>query len=61
VQFLPAQVDGHPEPYFILNPLRVIRCIDDARCEEVQRFTPEDGQPEKVGQYRAPPPQRQNS
>lgn len=52
VQFLPAQVDGHPEPYFILNPLRIIRCIDDARCQEVQYFTPEDGQPEKVGQYR---------
>ncbi|MDY7230858.1 imm11 family protein [Hyalangium rubrum] len=51
-QFLPAKVEVHPEPYFILNPLRVIRCIDEARCEEVQRFTPEDGQPEKVGQYR---------
>src|SRR5690242_3218935 len=25
VQFLPAQVEGHAEPYFILNTLRVIR------------------------------------
>jgi hypothetical protein len=52
VQFLPARVEAHPEPYSILNPLRIVRCIDDARCEEVQYFTPEDGQPERVGQYR---------
>ncbi|WP_395812493.1 imm11 family protein [Archangium minus] len=52
VQFIPSQVEGHAGPWFILNPLRIIRCIDDARCEEVQYFTPEDGQPEKVGQYR---------
>src|SRR3712207_7796801 len=52
VQFIPAEVDGHTGPYFILNPLRVIRCIDDARCEEVRYFQPEDGQPEKVGEYR---------
>jgi len=52
VQFLPVQVDGHAGPYFILNTLRTVRCIDDARCEEVRYFTPEDGQPEKVGEYR---------
>lgn len=52
VQFLPAQVEGHSEPYFILNTLRVIRCIDDARCEEVRYWKPENGQPEKVGEYR---------
>lgn len=52
VQFLPVQVDGHTGPYFILNALRIIRCIDDARCEEVRYWKPEDGQPEKVGEYR---------
>ncbi|XHF10467.1 hypothetical protein NR798_47730 [Archangium gephyra] len=52
VQFLPVQVDGHPGPYFILNALRILRCIDEARCAEVQYFTPEDGQPEKVGEYK---------
>ncbi|PTL77172.1 hypothetical protein DAT35_46840 [Vitiosangium sp. GDMCC 1.1324] len=52
VQFIPARVEAHSEPYFILNPLRIIRCIDDARSEEVQYFKPEDGQPEKVGEYR---------
>ena len=52
VQFIPARVEGHEGPYFILNPLRIIRCIDDARCEEVRYFKPEDNQPEKVGEYR---------
>jgi hypothetical protein len=52
VQFIPVQVEGHSGPFFILNTLRTIRCIDDARCEEVQYWKPEDGQPEKVGRYR---------
>ncbi|HYO68986.1 MAG TPA: DUF1629 domain-containing protein [Archangium sp.] len=52
VQVIPARVEAHPEPWFILNPLHIIRCIDDARCEEVRYFEPEDGQPEKVGEYR---------
>ncbi|MFL5357374.1 imm11 family protein [Archangium sp.] len=52
VQFIPVQVEGHAGPFFILNTLRTIRCIDDARCAEVQYWKPEDGQPEKVGRYR---------
>ncbi|HYO55790.1 imm11 family protein [Archangium sp.] len=51
VQLLPARVEGQMEPWFILNILRIIRCIDDARCGEVEYWRPEDGQPEKVGQY----------
>ncbi|AKJ06375.1 Hypothetical protein AA314_08001 [Archangium gephyra] len=45
-------MEGQSEPYFILNALRIIRCIDDARCEEVRYWRPEDGDPDKVGQYR---------
>lgn len=52
VQFIPAQVEGHAGPYFILNALRILRCIDDARCVEVQYWKPEDEQPEKVGEYK---------
>lgn len=36
---------------FILNVLRVIPCIDDARCEAVLYWTPEDEEPELVGKY----------
>lgn len=52
VQLLPARVEGQSESFFILNVLRVIRCIDDARCREVRYWTLEDGQPEKVGEYK---------
>ncbi|WNG32903.1 hypothetical protein F0U61_04185 [Archangium violaceum] len=53
VQFIPVQVEGHAGPFFILNTLRTIRCIDDVRCEEALYWQPEDGQPEKVGRYRS--------
>ncbi|WP_306818792.1 imm11 family protein [Archangium lipolyticum] len=52
VQFIPVRVEGFAEPYFLLNALRVIRCIDDARCEEVLYWRPEDNRPDKSGQYR---------
>ncbi|MFY0575866.1 imm11 family protein [Cystobacter fuscus] len=52
VQFIPVEVEGQAEPYFILNALQIIRCIDDARCEEVFYWRPEDGEPDRVGQYK---------
>lgn len=52
VQFIPVEVEGQTEPWFILNALRIIRCIDDARCEEVLYWLPEDNRPDKEGQYR---------
>lgn len=53
VQFIPARVDGQPEPRFILNALQIVRCIDDARSGEVQYWKPEDNRPDKLGEYRA--------
>lgn len=52
VQLLPVEVMGQTEPYFILNVLRVLPCIDDARCERVDYWKPEDGAPDRVGDYR---------
>ena len=52
VQFLPARVNGQADTWFILNVLKIIRCIDDERCEQVEYWKPEDDNPEKVGQYR---------
>ncbi|HYO56719.1 imm11 family protein [Archangium sp.] len=52
VQFIPVEVEGQTEPWFILNALQVIRCIDDVRCEEVLYWLPEDNRPDKLGQYR---------
>jgi hypothetical protein len=52
VQLVPARVQGRSEPYFILIATRLIRCIDDAASDEVIRWTPQDGRPDRVGQYR---------
>jgi hypothetical protein len=52
VQFIAAQVEGQSEPYWILNALRIIRCIDDARCEEVRFWEVRHGAPNRVGEYR---------
>lgn len=52
VQFIPIEVEGQNEPYFILNALRIIRCIDEARSDQVFHWRPEDGEPERVGQYK---------
>jgi hypothetical protein len=52
VQFIPVEVEGQMEPYFILNALQVIRCVDEARSDEVFFWRPEDGEPDKVGQYK---------
>lgn len=51
VQLIPASVETQPEPYCLLNVLRIVKCIDAAACEEVNVWTPEDGVPEKIGRY----------
>ncbi|HVG62202.1 MAG TPA: DUF1629 domain-containing protein [Hyalangium sp.] len=50
VQLIPADIEGWPEPYFVLVATRLIRCIDE-QASKVQFWAPEDGLPEKVGQY----------
>ena len=52
IQFIQARVESHPESYFVLNTLRIIRCIDDVRSEEVSFWAPRHGEPERVGHYR---------
>ena len=50
VQLIPADVEGQPEPYFVLVATRLIRCIDEA-ASEVSFWKPEHGVPDKVGHY----------
>lgn len=52
VQVLPVDIRDQPDQFCILIATRLIRCIDDKASEEVEYWTPEDGRPEKVGQYR---------
>jgi uncharacterized protein DUF1629 len=51
VQLIPADIEGWPEQYFVLVATRLIRCIDE-KASRVLFWTPEDGEPERVGQYR---------
>jgi hypothetical protein len=50
VQFIPADIEGWPEQYFVLVATRLIRCIDE-KASKVQFWTAEDGVPDRVGQY----------
>ncbi|RKH18517.1 hypothetical protein D7X74_09395 [Corallococcus sp. CA047B] len=52
VQLFPVEVAGQPEQFCILVATKLIRCIDDKATEEILMWTPEDGRPEKVGEYR---------
>ncbi|MFL5351908.1 imm11 family protein [Archangium sp.] len=53
VQFYPAQVDSRPEPYFLVNVARLVKCVDDETSEEVLYWKPEDNRPDLLGQYRS--------
>ncbi|ATB29103.1 imm11 family protein [Melittangium boletus] len=51
-QLLSVDIQGQPDSFRILVATRLIRCIDDEASAEVEYWTPEDGRPEKEGQYR---------
>jgi hypothetical protein len=50
VQLLPVEIDGQPDPYFILVVTRLVRCIDES-ASVIERWTKENGVPEMVGEY----------
>lgn len=53
VQLFPVDVAGTSGPFFLLVVTKLIDCIDDTACRSVKRWGPEDGRPEKTGQYRS--------
>lgn len=50
VQLVPVEIEGQSDPYFILVVTRLVRCIDET-ASEIERWTPENGVPEMVGEY----------
>ncbi|NTX37453.1 hypothetical protein HUA74_21010 [Myxococcus sp. CA051A] len=52
VQLIPVEVREQAEPFYILVATRLVRCIDDQASRFIERWTTEDEQPEKVGEYR---------
>ncbi len=51
VQLFPVDVEEQADSYSLLVVARTVRCIHDEACEEARYFTPEDGRPERVGEY----------
>lgn len=52
VQLLPVSIEGAPERYFVVNATKVVDCIDEAQCREVQHYDEDDPSPEYEGEYR---------
>lgn len=53
VQLYPVEVDSRPEPYFLVNVARLVKCIDEATSEEVRYGESEDNLPDELGYYRS--------
>ncbi|WP_434383728.1 imm11 family protein [Melittangium boletus] len=51
VRLYPAEVDSRPEPYFLVQVVRLVKCIDEAASEEVRYGEPEDDLPDPLGYY----------
>lgn len=51
VQLFPVSIEGEPERNFVVNAIKAVDCIDEARCAEVQHYR-EGTFPEFAGQYR---------
>ncbi|WP_224373053.1 imm11 family protein [Hyalangium versicolor] len=52
VQLFPVTVGRELENFFIVNATRLVDCIDEARCEEIQPYEQDDPHPEHRGAYR---------
>lgn len=51
VQLFPVTVEGDPERYFVVNAIKVVDAIDEARCREVHHYAEDDPAPEFPGEY----------
>jgi hypothetical protein len=47
VQLFPVEVEKQRERCFLVNVIRIVKCIDDQASEEVSYWTEKDGLPEK--------------
>ncbi len=51
VQLFPVTVEGASERYFVVNAIKVVDAIDEARCREVRHYDEDDPVPEYEGEY----------
>lgn len=50
VQFIPVKYGVNT--IYIMNILPVVACVDDRKTESIMRWQTEDGEPDRIGQYR---------
>jgi len=53
IQRIPVTVEGKGDKYEILNVCDVVRCVDEAKTEYIEKWTAEDGRPDRTGTYRS--------
>jgi len=55
VQIFPVTIEGQPDQFCLVNVARSVKCIDDARSREVERYTAADAElyPERIGEYKS--------
>ncbi|MFY2561131.1 imm11 family protein [Corallococcus terminator] len=51
VQLFPVSIEGEAEPYFVVNAIKVVDAIDEARCREVHHYDEDDPSPDFPGEY----------
>lgn len=53
VQLVPIRVDGVTASFFVANATTSIDCVDERRTRDARKWKPDDGRPDRVGDYRA--------
>lgn len=51
VQLIEVSVQGRQGPFFIANATRTADCVDEQSSRGVRKWTAEDGQPDRIGDY----------
>jgi hypothetical protein len=55
VQVFPAEIEGQPDQFWVVNITRKIKCIDEGRSERVELYTSADGElfAHRIGEYQS--------
>ncbi len=51
VQLFPVSIERESERYFVVNAIKVVDAIDEARCREVHHYDDDEPSPDYPGEY----------
>lgn len=52
-QLVPARASGSEAKLWAVNVLAICDCVDEVRSAEIRRYTADDGEPDRIGEYKA--------